>query len=359
MQAVGAITDTLPGTVYHKPNRTGYSRRREQGKKNYGAQRCCNSFLKAVFTPIAPQAVTRLWNEVEYNYITKDNYDYLLASALNYASLLGVELKHNPGKSPGEGISNIYDELDGIIGNINLNIETNGDKLQFVLWKYHPWEEYTFYWLPVKFAESLNPKLKKIALSFIHQFIHSNGMITTNESYDVEWVLEWAKEGLFECEACDRRSILNLLYSYEKGKVRRLMARINNKTYYKNLPAALDRYVPNNEFERALIGIFREGLQFTGIGKPSIMSYGYDPLLDEEQDYQPVDMERMIRVVYDTDDFVSDWLMEYANNELRESYDISPATWLPISPDTTELFSMDDYPDRFSKWFDKIRTLIA
>jgi hypothetical protein len=138
------------------------------------------------------------------------------------------------------------------------------------------------------------------------------------------------------------------------------MNMIRNKCYYKNLSAVLPGYVPNNEFEQQLIDIFKEGLQFIGKDKPSIMHYGYDPLYnDEERDYHPVEMDRMIQVVYDNNDFVSEWMMEMVNSELRESYDISPVTQLTISPETTKLFSMDQYPDNFFKWFDKICTLIG
>lgn len=359
MQAIGTIAATFAGTVYNRSDTAGYSSRSEQKKTDYGAQRCRNSFLKTKFSPIAPQVVTRQWAEEEYNYVTEENYSYLLRSAMRYASLLGVELKHNPGKSFGEGISNVYDELDNIIGDINLNIEAHADRLEFVLWKYHTWGDYTFYWLPVKFTESLNPKLRRIALSFIHQFMHSNGMITTNGSSDVEWILEWAKDSIGECDPEDRKKNLKLIDFYESGKVHKLMRQIDNKSYYRNLPLVLRKYVPNNEFESRLINIFMEGLQFIGKDKPSIMSYGYDPLDDEDRDYYPVDLERMIRVVYDLDDFVAEWMMDWANSELRESYDISPATCYTISPDTYELFSMDQYPDNFFKWFDKLCTLIA
>lgn len=359
MQAVGTLSSRKTRPVYHRTDRARRSERSEQKKTDYGAQRCRNSFLKTVFTPIAPKVVIRNWDGVDCNYLTEANYEYLVKSAKRYASLLGVKLIHNPGHSTGESISNIYDELDNIIGEINLNIEPGEDKLQFVLWKYHPWGDYTFYWLPVKFTESLSPKLRKIAISFIHCFMHSNGMIMTNEAFDVEWILEWAKDGLSECDSDDRKRHQKLIDEYESGKVYRLMDRIDTKCYYKRLPEALNRYIPNNEFEGQLIDQFKEGMQFIGKDKPSIMSYGYDPLYDEERDYHPVDMEHMIRIVYDLDDFVTGWMMDWANNELREAYDISPATWMILSPTTTELFSMDTYPDKFFKWFDKICTLIG
>ena len=361
MQTTGTIASRKPGTLYRKPNQTRYSQRSKQKKTDYGAKRRCNSFLKTVFAPIAPKIVTRDWGYQTYNYVTEANYSYLLQSAMRYASLSGMALNHHPGNSIGEGISNIYDELDEMIGEINLNIEPYEGRLEFVLWKYHPWGNYTFYWLPVKFTENLNPRLKKIAGSFIHQFIHSNGLETTNKALDIEWVLEWAKESMDqeECEPEDRKKNMTLINAYESGKIHRLMDRIDAKCYYKDLPKALDKYIPNNEFEKQLIEIFREGLQFIGKDKPAIMSYGYDPLYDEERDCQPVGMERIIRIVYDLDDFVTEWIMDWTNSELRESYDISPATRFFISPETDKLFSMDDYPDIFFKWFNKICTLIS
>lgn len=358
MQAIGTLSGRESRTLYHRSYKAGVSKRSEQKKTDYGAIGCRNSFLTTVFSPIAPTKVERNWGDETYNYVTKENYDYLVRSAMKYASLLGVELIHNPGNSIGEGISNIYDELNGIIGEINLNIEPCEEELRFILWKYHPWGDYTFYWLPVKFIETLNPKLKKIAVSFIHQFMHSNHMITTNEACDTEWVLEWAIESMSECDPEDADRYKEIVYSYKFEKAYRLMQQIESKCYYKNLSRMLDKYIPNNEFEQQLVDLMKEGLQFIGKDKPSIMSYGYDPLYDEECDYHPVDMERMIRIVYDLDDFVTEWMQEWANNELRESYDISPATRLELSPDIDHLFYMDDYPDKFFMWFDKMCNLI-
>jgi hypothetical protein len=164
---------------------------------------------------------------------------------------------------------------------------------------------------------------------------------------------------LHEYAPPERERYRKLADSYESGKIYRLMKRIGSKSHYKNLPAALDRYIPGNEFERALIDIFREGLQFTGEDTPSIMSYGYDPLDDRERDEYPVEMDRMIRVIYDRNDLVTEHLEDWTNTELGESYDISPATWFAISPLTAELFSMDRYPDDFSNWFTKLCILVA
>ena len=361
MQTVGIFSNAAISTVYNFMYKTRSKSRSEQKKSHYGTKRCCNSFLRTIIPPIAPQTVVRQWNGEEYNCITKENYTYLLESAINYAALSGVELKHNAGKSIGEGISNIYDELDNIIGDINLNIEFKDNRLVFVLWKYHSWGKFTFYWLPVKFVESLNPLLRKIAISFLHRFIRSNFMSTTNDSQDTEWLLEMDEEDIYNYDDQNFEENKKIIASYKSGTIFNLMNTIITKCYYKNLPLVLSKYVPNNDYEQQLIDLFKEGLQFIGKDKLSIMQYGYDPNFDDEDDneYHPVEMDRMIRIVYDNHDFVSEWIMEMVNSELLESYDISPVTQLTISPETTELFSMDSYPETFFKWFDKICTLIG
>ena len=43
----------------------------------------------------------------------------------------------------------------------------------------------------------------------------------------------------------------------------------------------------------------------------------------------------------------------------RETYDITPVTTCDLSPDTEELFRMDDYPERFFRWADEFITLTS
>ena len=40
----------------------------------------------------------------------------------------------------------------------------------------------------------------------------------------------------------------------------------------------------------------------------------------------------------------------YINSDYHESYAITPVTTLLLTPDTDTPFSMNDFPERFSKW---------
>lgn len=57
-------------------------------------------------------------------------------------------------------------------------------------------------------------------------------------------------------------------------------------------------------------------------------------------------------------DLVTDYLVNCYNSHSRETYDIIPVTTLALSPETGELFRMDDYPERFFKWADKFINII-
>ena len=58
----------------------------------------------------------------------------------------------------------------------------------------------------------------------------------------------------------------------------------------------------------------------------------------------------IIRYVYDINDFVCNQLEASVNENARESYALSPTSFMILDPDS-ELFMPDDYPERFAEWF--------
>lgn len=101
----------------------------------------------------------------------------------------------------------------------------------------------------------------------------------------------------------------------------------------------------------------KEGLDFLS-PEHGIMEYSYDPFYEEEPECLPMYLWQQIRVVYDSNDMVTDYLVDYYNSYSRETYDIIPATTLALSPETEKLFYMDDYPERFLQWADKFINII-
>lgn len=133
---------------------------------------------------------------------------------------------------------------------------------------------------------------------------------------------------------------------YCKGHAVHLLKRVQKRRYYKRLQQVVERYRPADEYEKGLIALFREGLQFIGSDTPSIMRYVYDPYDDEGiGDGITVDPDRMIRIVFDPHDLLADNLSEMLNHEIQNcDYLIAPATTLFLTPELTEPFSKDDSP---------------
>lgn len=355
MQAVKTRTAIPVGQTYCRRNPTPkrIPLRNKEKTKNYGAKRCRNAFLKTKLSPIAPKELIREWNSKNINYLTQENYQYLLDSAMQYVGLLGDKLQHIPAAYPGKSISDLYRDLCSKIGDLNLNIEIIEDKLAFVVWDYHKWDDEYLYWIPLKFIESLSGRLRKITVTFMHEFARSNCIETIDKCPDTEMTLEYLEDNLedfFPVKDEEYLEHYNLLQSYQSGPISQFLNEVDSKSYYKHLSSAILRYSAKNEFEAKLIEFLQEGLQFIGKSKPSIMNYTYDLWKDDETYCFPIELDRIVRLIYDDNDWVTEHQIRFLSDELQMNYAMSPITCLFLSPEMKCTFRKDDYPERLGEW---------
>lgn len=318
-------------------------------------------FLRFTFEPIPCSSIVRSRYSVEaVEYITQDNYEYLLASYRRYAELLERPAPHDPGCCIGEAISNLVTEMSRLVADdAKVNVDYDYSKLYFTLYTPAKWESCTLYWLPVKFMERLTPKLRRIGVSFFHELMCSNGLSTLLDDYDMEMTEEWIRGEIDQLCKKDSQPYLEVLHCYDTGRAYRLLNRIENKSYYKNLPRAIRRYVPSNEFERRLVALLEKGLQFIGTDKPRLMDYDYDPYEEEEPDEHPIELQRQVRLVYDLADLYIDELEMMFNYDQQETRTLEPYLTKRLSPETDTLFdTKDDYTGRFCQWAHELYHLI-
>ena len=290
----------------------------------------------------------------ERNCITQADYEYLRDSFFNYARLLQTKVKHNPGESYGEGIANLYDEMRSLIGeDIDVNIEPkrNGG-LRFALWKSNGWGEYNLYWIPVKFIGKLRPKFRRVVITFLHELMTSNNLSAISDLDEADWIFEWIVDEKDE-------AIQSLIDSYQNGTIYKLLQRVKNRRYYKNLPQAIAKYEPADKNEEKFLQYLNEGLQFIVEDTPSIMEYEYDPNFEEEPDYSPIRLALQIGLIYDSTDLFTENMIEFLNNSMQQTYEVAPCTVLYLEPDTRSLFELDDYPKRFFAWMDHFISFIC
>ena len=361
MCTIGRRPVDTAGNAHHLPDRKERAARDGQGGTDHGPERGGGSFLNTVLPPIAQEILMvdnydgLLCDRV--NVITLENYMFLRDSYFRYARLLRKEAAHTPGNSIGESIARLYDDMDTLVGDgLNVNIEQDGGRLYFRLWKYHQWGSFTLYYFPVKFIESLGPALRRIAVTFMHGLMEANGIGILLGDDDAEFILDQLSERDEDPQEWKGRK--RILDSYRTGRAGRLLRRVETTSYYKDLPKAIGAYDPRNGFERMLVDAMRKGLPFL-TPERGIMEYAYDAFYSESPDFHPIYLEHQIRVVYDTGDIVSEYLADYYDSYSRETYDITPVTTCDLSPDTGEPFSMDDYPERFFRWAEEFITLTS
>ncbi len=353
MCTIGRTSGKSAGKANHQPDEAKCTAWCQQRREDYGAIGCRNSFLTTPFHPLSPQNLILESSDGEINVITQENYKFLRDSYIRYAELLQKEAKHIPGHSIGESIAKLHDEMDELIGDeLHVNIEHYSGLLHFTLWKNHGWGSHTLYYFPVKFLETLNPTLRKIAITFIHKFMRANGISVFLDDDEFDFILDMLSDGGVDDSSKEWKKQLALVNSYREGKINRLLKRIDEKSYHKDLPKILDTYEPQNGFEQQLIEMMKKGLPFL-TPERSIMQYSYDAFFSEDRDFPPMYLERQIMIVYDTDDIVTEGITDNYNCYSRETYDIVPITTYDLSPDTDRLFHMDDYPERFFKWADE------
>lgn len=164
MCTIGRTAGGTAGKAHHRTDRAQYPVWNGQERNDNGAKQCRSSFLNTTFLPRPlPSLFVEDTGGNRYNLITQENYEFLRDSYFRYACLLGKEAVHTPGRTFGEGIAKLHEEMEILVGEeLNVNIEEQNGRLLFRLWKTHRWGVLTLYYFPVKFVEALGPELRRI-----------------------------------------------------------------------------------------------------------------------------------------------------------------------------------------------------
>ena len=324
--------------------------RHSQKKDNSSIRVHRSDFLKHRFEVIpAKHDIAEAIKE----FLTEDNSDYLLKCAVHYAELLGKTIEIPTG-AVHERINRLYYCFAGILPEKHrLNIEIFDNKLAWTVYYVHDWQNYFFYWLPVNFITRLSGCIREIAMSFIHLYIKKNNLLPFRYCYEYEYIFEVAEySDYYYDDDYTEVAISELLHSYCKGEISVFLDELYNHEPL-DVISELHKYKPHNSQEIKLLDCFKKGLPFIA-GNDSIMNYHYDPYFEgfpeEYEDVEPVSLDRIIRYVYDINDFVSDELVQITNQHEQEAYTLKPTSFLILRPDT-DLFRPSDYPERFSNWF--------
>lgn len=361
MQTVAGLRNGAAGAPHNRGHHVGNGykpgNKKAEEAKVAAAARKRNGFLTGRLLPVASGLHVET-DGVKTDVATTANLDYLYRSAANYARLLGVRLKFNCKKyarHPKLGMAELYRAFDAVVPE-NVNIELDGGRLVFCLYRFSKWSDYEVLWLPLDFTANLSKGVRRVTLEFIRRFARHHGMWNITGSYHFGMAEDCLScsydyepdDGRTEAE---RRRTLRLLESYNNGRISRLFKRMAGRAFCRDLETALESCLPEGETERTWLGIIKDGLTLIGKGKPCIMDYEYDWAKEEEPDIMPAGLESQVLVAYSLDDEVAAEVMQAFTADVHESYNLTPATRLLITPETDKVFTEDDFPERFVKWF--------
>ena len=269
----------------------------------------------------------------------------------------GIKLpfRYRKGGSPRLKISELYNAMDGSVPEC-VNLEEKNGRLHFCLFRYHDWPEPALFWIPVGFTELLPVALKRIAKEFIRRFVRHHGVSPITDSYYFDMGMDELKDwGNRDSDASPKeiRENSRLADSYLTGKRAKALKRIYGKPFCYNLEERIRQYRIENKKERELLDLIKEGMALITPESPCLIGYLYDWAYEESPDINPIGMEQQLMLVYSDNDTLAECMRDYMNSDYRETYALTPVTYRYLTPETNELFHMDDYPERLSEWLER------
>lgn len=334
-----------------------------QKRKAFAATRRNNGFLTERIHPIALDYYLERSNDTSMNLTTPESFDYLYQSAVNYARLLDVRLpfpKKSRSRYPRLDIVRLFEVMDNLVPE-SVNLEVVEDKLAFCLYRHHDWPDHTLFWMPLDFARNLSTPTRRLVLEFIRRFMLHHNMQDLKETYYYEMScddLESRPSYDEDITPREAQAMKKLVESYKQGRIDRMLKRMWKRPFCPGFSRQLAEYCPEREVERKLLALVKEGTVFIGKGVPSIMSYQYDWAHEEEPDFRPIPLYEQVMLVYSIRDALTENMMDIISSDQRETYSLSPVTCMRLSPQTDRLFCMDDFPERFARWFGKFTAYI-
>lgn len=324
-----------------------YSQRCKAVQKSASTlSRAGGNFLKKEFQPIRAVDI--------FHWSNSENYKNLYRAAKNYSALLGSSfaLEYDGSFTALYGYLNdkikLHDQQLSIVNDDNIlsfSVRYQRDYLSQIL-----------YFIPCKILSITEEDLTEILVRLFRQF-SSQGIPSMYEEWDVEMLItDWL-------DTVDQDDIdedyYNLAKRYQSGDVRDVFKYIySQESNLEELEKMTIAYKVQNEQEAGIIDLVTKGIEIFKLNKV-IMNYvrdGKEDLTEEERedfDYG-ISADRMMRVVYDLEDHISEAMIEMIDNEGQEGYsDYIPASSLTLTKDTDKLLT-HGYPEIFCTWLGEL-----
>jgi len=309
-----------------------------------GGGRPKNDFLKKVFRPLPATRFNPLFNV--------GNYDCLMASAKNYAGLLGSHFDYRSSK---RDFLELFRYLENLLpeGQHLLLTEETG-KLSFKIFFGYDFLDNEVFFIPIILLNWTEGQFRDILLTFFRHLQQSLHLPRKEDLYDYEVIVNCYFEEWYEYN--EDEEVRDFLNAYSKGYIDDTFSLIYQKP---NRPIVvleemIKRYTPKNKKEKSLIATIKHGINILRMNK-NIFNFVCRPEKDESDfdstdDECIIEADRLIRFVYSGDDYVTDSYLESLNTEIGEyPSEYFPRNSLILTPLTDHLLEVN-YVECFFSW---------
>lgn len=128
-----------------------------------------------------------------------------------------------------------------------------------------------------------------------------------------------------------------------------------SRSFCRNLEEHIRNCNPSSDKERELLKLITEGMSLIAKDSPHVLNYDYAS--EKERDFEPPPLEYQILLTYSITDTVTKDMESCFSTDCQETYNQTPVSFTFITPETEKLFRPENYLERFSKWFEKFRTI--
>lgn len=319
-------------------------RKRAKANKTAGGTPSAN-FMNKVFRPIPLIRLNPLF--------TGNNYDFLYKSARNYSKLLGSSFKFKSQKNDFAGLLRYFEKL--LPNGQRLALIRKGKKLSFQVRFGYDYLIGEVFYIPIEILDNAEGIFREILLSFFQHFRHTHRFSKKEFFYDYEVIADCYLE---ECYYEDEQNleILEFLNAYKDGYIHDIFSLVyqNPNRSTEELEKLIENYTPKNCLEENLLISVKEGVSLIKTGK-SIFSYVRHPREVDENFYAVeydfvIEAERLLRLVYSENDYVTEKYLEFINTEVGEvPNEYLPCQSMDLTPNTDELLK-DGFVEHFFSW---------
>lgn len=286
---------------------------------------------------------------------SEENYKYLYDSAMNYLRLKGIEavIPYEP-----ENLRDLYNAFDEAMREENVTIKENDGRLSFHLDLSYC--RNTLYYIPCNILDKTEGEFRNIILEFFRILYTVNNLQSQLNSYHVKGLfqeLDYDEELREEGQESELDTdYLNLLKRYREGDINVTLGFITIRPEYApgELQDIIERYIPKNEKEKALLPVLHDGLELM-LSETPIFNYVGRPDYDPDSGCDLTTADELYMIVYDLNDGITDMMIESINaveeNGCSEYFSIAQTD---LTPETDELMKEDSYPKAFIDWTAKL-----